>query len=99
MLNLTPQKTCKTTSTKAKVSLLQTGLEHQHGPAKAKAREHPRDLQYLRCDHLTHRIHGTDIGWLIFIVNVGAVNIPYMDPMGYKSTLFFVHRFSARDGQ
>lgn len=32
-----PKKPAKTASTKAKVSLLQTGLEHQHGPAKAKA--------------------------------------------------------------
>ena len=88
MLNLTPKKTCKNRIHEGKSVLAADWLGTSAWPSQSQGGEHPRDLQYLRCDDLTHRIHGTDIGGLIFIVNVGTVNIPYMDPTGYKSTLF-----------
>ncbi len=34
---------------------------------------------------VSHRIHGTGLFtciWFNFLVNVGTVNVPYMDPMG-----------------
>ena len=83
MLNLTPQNLRCNESTKAKVSLLQTGLEHQHGPAKAKVQNIHRDA-FFDLSHVHVSKTRDTPKWMVKIME----NPIKMDDFGRKPTIF-----------